>query len=61
MVNVGAYTIAGVTFSIAELKMIRGLGVTDALVDTGGFALFAVVSARLLTLGVTTPYVHLTR
>ena len=41
--------------------MIRGLGVTDALVDTGGSALFAVVSARLLTLGVTTPDVHLTR
>ena len=56
--NVGAYTLAGFTASIAELRAVRSLGWSDALLDVAGFALFAVVAvllARRLRLPVTTP------
>ena len=56
--NVGAYTAAGLTASIAELRAVRSLGWVDALVDVAGFAAFtlaAILIARLLRLRVTTP------
>jgi membrane protease YdiL (CAAX protease family) len=56
--NVGAYTLAGFTASIADLRAVRSLGWSDALLDVAGFALFAVVAvllARRLRLPVTTP------
>ena len=56
--NVGAYTLAGFTASIAELRAVRSLGWGDALADVAGFAVFAVVAvllARRLRLSVTTP------
>ena len=58
--NVGAYTLAGLTATIAELRAVRSLGWTDALLDVAGFAVFAVVAvllARRLRLPVTTPTV----
>lgn len=56
--NVGAYLLAGFTASIAELRAVRALGWSDALLDVAGFAVFAVVAvllARRLRLRVTTP------
>ena len=48
--NVCAYSIAGFTTSIAELKAIREITWGDAAFDVGGFALFAVLAYVLFRL-----------
>jgi membrane protease YdiL (CAAX protease family) len=48
--NVFAYTIAGLTTSIATLKAIREISWVDAAFDVGGFALFAVLAYGLFRL-----------
>jgi uncharacterized protein len=42
--NVFAYTIAGLTSSIATLKAVREISWVDAAFDVGGFALFAALA-----------------
>ncbi len=42
--NVFAYTIAGLTSSIAALKAVREISWADAAFDVGGFALFAALA-----------------
>jgi uncharacterized protein len=42
--NVFAYTIAGLTTSIATLKAVREISWVDAAFDVGGFALFAALA-----------------
>jgi membrane protease YdiL (CAAX protease family) len=42
--NVFAYVIAGLTTSIAQLKLVQSIGWLDAAFDVGGFALFAVLA-----------------
>lgn len=56
--NVGAYSFAAFTSSIADLRAVRSLGWVDALTDVAGFAVFAVLAvllARRLDLQTTTP------
>jgi membrane protease YdiL (CAAX protease family) len=48
--NVFAYTIAGLTTSIATLKAIREISWVDAAFDIGGFALFAALAYALFRL-----------
>ena len=48
--NVFAYTIAGLTTSIATLKAVREISWVDAAFDVGGFALFAALSYGLFRL-----------
>jgi CAAX protease family protein len=48
--NVFAYTIAGLTTSIATLKAIREISWVDAAFDVGGFALFAALAYALFRL-----------
>jgi uncharacterized protein len=48
--NVFAYTIAGLTTSIAELKAVREISWVDAAFDVGGFALFAALAYGLFQL-----------
>jgi membrane protease YdiL (CAAX protease family) len=48
--NVVAYTIAGLTTSIAALKAIREISWVDAAFDVGGFALFAALAYGLFRL-----------
>ena len=48
--NVFAYTIAGLTTSIAELKTVREISWVDAAFDVGGFALFAALAYGLFRL-----------
>ena len=56
--NVGAYTLAAFTSSIADLRAVRSLSWADALTDVAGFAIVAVVAvllARRLHLPTVTP------
>jgi CAAX protease family protein len=48
--NVFAYTIAGLTSSIAALKAVREISWVDAAFDVGGFALFAALAYALFRL-----------
>src|SRR3712207_414836 len=48
--NVFAYTIAGLTTSIATLRAIREISWVDAAFDVGGFALFAALAYVLFRL-----------
>jgi membrane protease YdiL (CAAX protease family) len=48
--NVFAYTIAGLTTSIAALKAVREISWVDAAFDVGGFALFAALAYLLFRL-----------
>ena len=48
--NVFAYTIAGLTTSIATLKAVREISWVDAAFDIGGFALFAALAYGLFRL-----------
>jgi uncharacterized protein len=48
--NVFAYTIAGLTSSIATLKAVREISWVDAAFDVGGFALFAALAYGLFRL-----------
>jgi membrane protease YdiL (CAAX protease family) len=48
--NVFAYTIAGLTTSIATLKAVREISWVDAAFDVGGFALFAALAYALFLL-----------
>jgi CAAX protease family protein len=48
--NVFAYTIAGLTSSIAALKAVREISWLDAAFDVGGFALFAALAYALFGL-----------
>lgn len=56
--NVGAYTLAAFTTSIADLRAVRSLSWADALPDVAGFAVFALLAvllARRLRIHTRTP------
>lgn len=56
--NVGAYTLAAFTTSIADLRAVRSLSWADALPDVAGFAVFALLAvllARRLRIHTKTP------